>query len=121
MPLTLSLSQTAPEVLDTALLVVALGPEEGLPATLATLDAQRLGSAIARTLARRDFRGGRDETLHVGGAERGVQRVLLVGLGKATDRALALRRAAAVSARFANKLGVDELTFVAADADGRAV
>jgi leucyl aminopeptidase len=50
-----------------------------------------------------------------------VQRVLLVGIGKPTDRAAALRRAASVAARFANKIGVTEVAFHAADADSRAV
>jgi len=121
MPLTLSLAQSAPNALETSLLVIALAPDEPLSAALAELDAQQLGGVIGRTIARRDFRGGRDEQLHVSGAERGVLRVLLVGVGKPADRAVALRRAASVAARFANKIGVSDLTFVAADADARAV
>ncbi|AHG90861.1 cytosol aminopeptidase [Gemmatirosa kalamazoonensis] len=120
MPLTLSLSQAAPNALDTPLLVVALGADEPLPATLTELDGT-LHGVVGRALARRDFRGGRDESLHLGGGERGVQRVLLVGTGKATDRAVALRRAASIAARFASKIGVSELAFVAPDADARAV
>jgi leucyl aminopeptidase len=120
MPLSLSLSQAAPDSLDTPLLVVALGADEALPASLGTLDGT-LHGVVGRALSRRDFRGGRDETLHLGGGERGVQRVLLVGTGKASDRGVALRRAASVAARFANKIGVAELTFLAPDADTTAV
>ena len=54
--------------------------------TLAKLD-RLLGGALGRTLARRDFRGGRDETLHLSGGASGPQRILLVGLGKATTAA----------------------------------
>jgi leucyl aminopeptidase len=121
MPLTLTLSQSAPNALDTPLLVVALAADEPLPTPVAELDGQALGGVIGRAISRRDFRGGRDETLHLGGAERGVQRVLLVGLGKVSDGALALRRAASVAARFAGKIGVAELAFVAANADAAAV
>ena len=120
MPLTLSLSQAAPHTLDTPLLVVALGADEALPGSLGELDGT-LHGVLGRALSRRDFRGGRDESLHLGGGERGVQRVLLVGTGKAADRAIGLRRAAAVAARYAGKIGVSELAFLAPDADAAAV
>jgi leucyl aminopeptidase len=120
MPLSLSLSQAAPDSLDTPLLVVALAADEALPASLGTLDGT-LHGVVGRALSRRDFRGGRDETLHLGGGERGVQRVLLVGTGKASDRGVALRRAASVAARFASKIGVPDLTFLAPGADATAV
>jgi leucyl aminopeptidase len=121
MPISLSLSQSAPQSLDTPLLVVALGADDALPGALAELDSASLGGSLGRTLSRRDFRGARDETLHVGGAERGVQRVLLVGTGKGKARAAALRRAASVAARFANKVGIAELSFYADGADAQAV
>jgi leucyl aminopeptidase len=120
MPLKLSLSQNAPESLDTPLLVVALGADAALPAALGALD-QATGGALGRSLSRRDFRGGRDEVGHVSGGATGVQRVLLVGTGKATDRAVALRRAASVAARQAAKLGVGSLAFYAEAMDALAV
>jgi len=107
-----------PATFDVPLLAIALGPGSELPQTLASLD-QGLGGAITRTLSARDFRGARDETLFLSGAERGPRRVLLVGLGAAKDRALALRRAASISARRANKIGTGSLAFYAADVGAR--
>jgi leucyl aminopeptidase len=106
--MTLSLVVGAPDfgALDTPLLIIALAASPTLGSDLQPVDAAT-GGALGRALARRDFRGGRDETLHLaGGGERGIQRVLLVGMGPATDRALALRRAGAIAGRAANKLGV---------------
>jgi leucyl aminopeptidase len=116
MPISLSLHAGAPADLRTALLAVALAADEALPDALAPLDAT-LGGAMARALARRDFRGARDETLFVGGADRGAERVLLVGMGKVKDRAAALKRAGAVAGRAAVKLGTGDLAFHAADLD----
>ena len=108
--MTLSLSAGPADLgaLDTPLLVVALASGAAMDATLAPLD-RTLGGALARTLERRDFRGGRDETLHLSGAATGPQRVLLVGLGKPADRAGALRRAGAIAARQAGRMGADSL------------
>ncbi len=85
--MTLSLNAAAPNfgALDTPLLVVALGSAPTLAPELAPIDSAT-GGALGRALSRRDFRGSRDETLHLSGGERGVQRVLLVGMGAATDR-----------------------------------
>ncbi len=116
MPLSLSLHPGAPAELSTPLLAVALAADEALPEALAPLD-RSLGGAIARALSRRDFRGGRDETLHVGGAESGVERVVLVGMGKAKDRGAALKRAGAVAGRVAAKLGTGAVAFYAAGLD----
>ncbi|MGZ8468328.1 MAG: leucyl aminopeptidase [Gemmatirosa sp.] len=116
MPLTFALSTDAPHALSTPLLAVALGADEALPAALSELDA-RLGGTLGRALSRRDFRGARDETLHLAGGEQGVERVLLVGMGKVADRNGALRRAGAVAARAATKLGTGELAFYAPDLD----
>jgi leucyl aminopeptidase len=116
--MTLSLSTGPADVgaLDAPLLVVALPTGATLDATLAPLD-RTLGGALARTLERRDFRAGRDETLHLAGAASGPQRVLLLGLGKPADRAGALRRAGAIAARQAGRMGVGELAFHAGALD----
>ena len=116
MPLTLSLHAGAPAELTTPLLAVALAADEPLPGTLAPLDAA-LGNVVGRALARRDFRGARDETLFVGGADAGVERVLLVGMGKAKDRNAALKRAGAVAGRAAVKLGTGDVAFYSPDLD----
>jgi leucyl aminopeptidase len=112
--MTLMLKAAAPawESLESPLLVVALATGPTLTAELAPIDAVT-GGALGRALSRRDFRGGRDETLHLAGGERGVQRVLFVGMGPASDRTAALRRAGAIAGRQANRLGVGRLAFFA--------
>ncbi|HZF66423.1 MAG TPA: leucyl aminopeptidase [Gemmatirosa sp.] len=118
MPLDFQLSTDAPSAVRTPLLVVALASGEPLPESLGALDA-RLGGVLGRALERRDFRAGRDETLHLGGEATGIERVLLVGMGKAAERASALKRAGGVAARAAAKLGVRELAFHAPAVDAR--
>jgi leucyl aminopeptidase len=110
--MTLSLNVGAPDLggIDTPLLVIALATSPTLGSELGPVDVVT-GGALGRALARRDFRGGRDETLHLAGGEHGVLRVLLVGMGAATDRAGALRRAAAIAARQAARMGVGRLAF----------
>ena len=87
---------------------------------LTALDAA-LGGALARLLERRDFRGGRDETLHLGGGSGGSARVLLVGMGK-RDRARlgAAARRRAIAARQAGRMGVGALAFYAGTLDAAA-
>jgi len=114
--MTLSLTTAAPDLggLDTPLLVVALAAAPTLTADLGAVDAATSG-ALARALSRRDFRGGRDETLHLSGGERGPQRVLLIGMGPAADRVASLRRAGAIAGRQGNRLGVGRLAFYAGE------
>ena len=104
--------------LNTPLLVVALSSGAALDAELSSLDGT-LGGVLARSIQRRDFRGGRDETLHFAGGATGPGRVLLIGLGKATDRVSSLRRAGAVAARQAARMGAGSLTFYAGALDVR--
>ena len=112
--MTLSLTAAAPKFdsLDTPLLVLALGTGQSLASELEHIDGQT-GGALGRAFTRRDFRGARDEMLTVSGGDTGIQRVLLVGLGAGNDRTGALRRAAAIAGRQANKLGVGRLAFFA--------
>jgi leucyl aminopeptidase len=111
MPLRLSARRAAVEAHDTPLLVLALAKGSALPKDLKALD-ERLGGALGRALDARDFRGGRDETLRLSGVEKGgPQRVLLVGLGDSTDQAGAARRAAALAARQARRIGVTSLAW----------
>ena len=93
---------------DTPLLASLLPAGRSLPTSLREVD-QAVGGALARTFERGDFRGARDETLHLGGAAAGPARVLLVGMGPATQRALALRRAASLAARQAQRMGVGRM------------
>ncbi|HTJ22527.1 MAG TPA: leucyl aminopeptidase [Gemmatimonadaceae bacterium] len=112
--MTLSLTAAAPDftALDTPLLAIALASSPALGDDLRPVDTLT-GGALGRALSRRDFRGGRDETLHLSGGERGVQRVLLVGMGPATDRVSSIRRAAAIAGRQGARLGVGRLSFYA--------
>lgn len=112
--MTLALNVATPNLgeVETPLLVLALATAPTMSGDLQPVDGIT-GGALGRALGRRDFRGGRDETLHLAGAERGVERVLLVGMGPATDRVGALRRAAAIAARQGTRLGVGRLAFFA--------
>ena len=112
MTLSLSVGPATLGALDTPLLVVALPSGPTLDAALTPLDAA-LGGALTRTLERRDFRGGRDEALHLVGAASGPARVLLLGLGKPSDRTGSLRRAGAIAARQSGRMGCGSLTFYA--------
>ena len=101
--------------LQTPLLVLALEPSATAGGALAPLDAA-LGGALTRTLERRDFRGGRDETLHLSGTDR-IARILLVGLGSGAERSLALRRAATLAGRQAHRMGVGAISWFSGDLD----
>lgn len=109
----------------TALLAVALNDEQAQAGALQALAGElgdfdkALGGAVRNALETRDFRGGRDETLLLSGTSDGPRRVLLVGLGSAADRPGSLRRAAAVAARQAKKLGTGEIAFYAGELNER--
>ncbi len=121
MALTLSLTAADLATLDTPLLAVALPPAPTLPPALAGLD-RVLGGALGRALERRDFRGARDETLHLSGGATGPRRVLLVGLGPsaATDRPGALKRAAALASRRTQAMGTGAMHWWSGDTDAGA-
>ncbi len=114
MPFRISSSGAEPATLDTPLLVIALARNASLPAPLGALD-ESLGGAISRSLSRRDFRGDRDEVLHLTGTDEGPKRILLAGLGELTDLPGALRRGASVAARQARKMGVPSLAWFATE------
>ncbi|HEX8725255.1 MAG TPA: leucyl aminopeptidase [Gemmatimonadaceae bacterium] len=125
MPIQITAGQPDFAKLDTPLFVAALPAGATLSGELAAADAATAG-ALGRVLAARDFRGGRDELLFLGGAASGIRRVLLVGMGKVARRADALRRAATLAARQAGKLGAGSLAFYggaldAAEAEAVAV
>ena len=97
----------------TPLLVVALPSEPSMPRALAALD-KRYAGALSRAIRRKDFQGGKDETLLLLGDEGGPERVLLVGTG-AGDALKGLTRAATLAGRRAQSLGVGRIAFWAAD------
>jgi leucyl aminopeptidase len=112
MPLAITARSGRAASAKTPLLLCLVGADEGLPASLRELD-RALGGALRRTIDRREFRAGRDETFHLVGARRGPRRVLLVGLGAPKDRPAALRRGAMLAARQAHRAGVGSATIVA--------
>ena len=96
--------------LDVPLLVLPLAKGSKLSGDLKGLD-DALGGAIARVIDRRDFRFGRDETMHLVGAAKGPQRILLVGMGTVTEATGAIKRAAMIAARFARRTGASEIAW----------
>src|SRR6476646_7540403 len=109
--LNVQLSAANPAETGTPLLAIALMENPSL-AGIAAIDTASSG-ALARTFEMKDFRGGRDETLHLTGIAKGPRRLLLVGMGAVTDKLASLKRAASLAARQAQKLGVGELVFYA--------
>ena len=111
MALRLSVRRADLTVGDTPLLALPLAKQAtALAAPIQALDGA-LGGVISRALARKDFRGARDEVLLLPGSERGTQRVMLIGTGSASDETGAIRRAAAVAARQARRLGTGSLSW----------
>ena len=107
--LTVAINAVNPAEVGTALLVIAL-PENPTLAGIAALDTASQG-ALTRTIDMKDFRGTRDETLHLTGFAKGPRRLLLVGMGTVTDRRAAFKRAATLAARNASRLGVGEMVW----------
>ncbi|MCU0625476.1 MAG: leucyl aminopeptidase [Gemmatimonadaceae bacterium] len=97
--------------LDAPVLAIVMAKPAALDASLAALD-EATGGALARTIARGDFTGRRDEVLHLAGGTRGPARILLVGAGDAPDRAVALKRAGALAARRASALDAGAVAVV---------
>jgi leucyl aminopeptidase len=104
-----SINSANPAEVGTALLVVAL-PENPVVGGLGDLDAMLQG-AVSRSIEMKDFRGSRDETLHLSGTAKGPRRLLLIGMGVVTDRRASLRRAAALAGRNAHRLGVGDIAW----------
>ena len=120
MPLELSLRRAELHSLETPLLVIPLASDWKPNGALERLD-KALGGSLARFHERREFRGSRDETLHLGGIAKGPARILLIGIGNPSDRNGALKRAAAIGARQGHKMGVGELAWASPDDSAAAV
>jgi leucyl aminopeptidase len=120
MALELAVRTADPSAVKTPLFALMLSVGNTLPPALKKLDSV-LGGVLSTALRRGDFRGTRDETLHLQGQEDGAERILLVGLGTPTSVPLALRRASAVASRQAHKLGVGQMSVWTARADKATV
>src|SRR5687768_2933062 len=112
MPAAVSLSGVALTSYKGPLLAIALPEKPTVDGALGELD-RALGGSLSRAIEARDFRGGRDEIFHLSGTPDGARRTVLVGMGKISDRAGSLRRAAAIAARQGMKLGTGELAIYA--------
>ncbi len=120
MPLSLEVRSSDVTSVATPLLVLLLPASRRLPPALRPLDAATDG-LLSQTLQRGDFRGERDETLHLSGREGRARRLLLVGIGTPKDVGLALRRAATLAARQAQRMGVGSMTVWGGRLDARGV
>ena len=107
--LSVTINAANPAEIGTSLLVVAL-PENPTLAGIAALDSASQG-ALTRLIEMKDFRGSRDESLHLTGFAKGPRRLLLIGMGLVTDRRAAFKRAATLAARTAQRLGVGEMVW----------
>ena len=116
MPFSISARPVDVGALEAPLLAIALRAGSELPAELSSVDAA-LGGAIGRALEAGDFRGQRDETLHLSGPGSGPRRLLLVGLGDAASGGAAYKRAGALAARTAAKWGMPSMALLAPGAD----
>ncbi|MEO5588067.1 MAG: leucyl aminopeptidase [Gemmatimonadaceae bacterium] len=110
MPATVALSAIDPAAYEGSLLAIPFEAQTALPASLAALN-QQVGGSIARAIESRDFRGARDEVFVLSGAAGGPRRIALIGLGKVSDRAGSIRRAASIAARQAMKQGGGDIAF----------
>jgi leucyl aminopeptidase len=120
MAVTVTLGGGSPTNFKGSLLAVPLDDTVAIGGQLSTLDSA-LGGALSRSIESRFFRGGKDEVYYLTGNSEGASRVLLVGMGKTADRAGSLRRAAAIAARHAAKLGGGDLGFYAGDSNAREI
>jgi leucyl aminopeptidase len=117
--LSVSIASQSPIEVGTSLLVVAL-PENPTLAGIAALDAATQG-ALTRMIEMKDFRGARDEMLHLTGFTKGPRRILLVGMGAITDRRASLKRAATLASRNAHRLGVGEMVWYSGEISAEEV
>jgi leucyl aminopeptidase len=120
MPASISLAPAIISEFTGSLLAIPFTDATSLSARLTELDST-LGGALKRAIDARFFRGGRDEVFHLSGAANGAARVMLVGMGKLKERSGSLRRAAAIAARHAMKLGGGDLGFLLEDASERDI
>lgn len=120
MPFAIQLSHASPAAVDSPLLSIVMPQDPTLDPALREIDTA-LGGAMARSITRRDFRGMRDETMLFVGGDTGAQRVLLVGRGSAPLSRAGARRAAAIAARQAGKIGTGAMHIMLPDADADAI
>lgn len=102
----------------TPLLAVLLPADSTLPKSLSALD-KRMDGALSLAVRRKDFSGGKDESLLLLNGGAGPERVLLVGC--AANDTKALTRAAALAGRKANGLNVGAMSVWCEELQGERV
>jgi leucyl aminopeptidase len=107
-----------PASAKTPLLAVLLAADAPLPKGLSVLDKQMDG-ALSLALRRKDFSGGRDETLLLLNTGAGPERVLLVGTG--ANDIKGLTRAATLAGRKINALNVGAMALWTEELQGERV
>jgi leucyl aminopeptidase len=107
-PFSVALSSADAASAKAPILFVALASGGTLPESLASIDRATSG-AITTAIRERDFRGSRDEILFLSGGSSGPRRIALLGVGSESGNIHALRRAGALAARTAAKLGTGSL------------
>ena len=107
-----SITTTPLESVATPLLAIATCEVDGVvPDGLQALD-DTTGGALSRVISSGDFRGTADQTALVYPSGTSAERIVLVGLGKATELTRgAVRRAGAIAARQATQLKTASLAF----------
>jgi leucyl aminopeptidase len=115
MAVSISIAPANPSQFSGSLLAIPFAEGAALNDRLSNFDGS-IGGAIRRSLESRFFRAARDEVFHLSGVANGAARVILIGMGKVTDRPGSLRLAAAVAARNAAKLGGGDVGFFIDDA-----
>src|SRR6476659_6635307 len=116
MAVSVTLGAESPARFKGSLLAIPLAENPELSGPLSELDTA-LGGAIRTSIDSRFFRAGKDEVFYLSGSAGAAARVALVGMGKAPDRRGSLRRAAAVAARHATKLGGGDIGFYVGNDD----
>ena len=114
MPVSISIVPADPSQFKGSLLAIPFAEAATLSTRVSQFDGNT-GGAIQRSVESRFFRGARDEVFALTGAGAAA-RVILIGMGKVIDRAGSLRRAAAIAARHAAKLGGGDVAFLIEDA-----
>jgi leucyl aminopeptidase len=118
--LEVTISAAAPANSGAAFLALAIDDSLSIHESIAEVD-RASGGGIRQAIEAREFRGARDEVLHITSANGTPRRIVLIGTGKSPDRSGALRRAAAIAARQAVKLGTGAVAFFAPDLSERDV
>jgi hypothetical protein len=120
MPVSISISGDSPARFAGSIIAIPVADTLELDAASGEIDGA-LGGAIKNSIESRFFRAGKDEVFYLTGSNGSAARVVLIGMGKVSDRAGSIRRAAAIAARHAMKLGGGDLGFYLGDGDAREV